>query len=153
MHASFALTAAILASGTAAAPTPGLISGLLSGVSGILGTLTGDLNTLLSSLGIKLHTDGNAHGPTLNYQGQCPFTFPVVTPSADRFSHDITWAKGVNGGQFLDWKTYKSNGANLGGWLEKEKTHDPIWWDSVGGADVPDGMFPVVLMCSLLTVF
>ncbi|KAL1597477.1 hypothetical protein SLS59_007508 [Nothophoma quercina] len=41
-------------------------------------------------------------------------------------------------GQFIDWRTYKSNGVNLGSWLEKEKTHDPIWWDKVGGANVSD---------------
>ena len=41
-------------------------------------------------------------------------------------------------GQFIDWRTYKSNGVNLGSWLEKEKTHDPIWWDRVGGANVSD---------------
>jgi hypothetical protein len=41
-------------------------------------------------------------------------------------------------GQFIDWSTYKSNGVNLGSWLEKERTHDPIWWDMVGGANSPD---------------
>lgn len=33
-------------------------------------------------------------------------------------------------GGFLNWTTFKANGANLGSWLEKEQTHDPIWWDS-----------------------
>ncbi|KAF2111125.1 glycoside hydrolase superfamily [Lophiotrema nucula] len=54
------------------------------------------------------------------------------------YSHDISWPKGTNGGNFIDWKTFKANGANLGGWLEKEKTHDPIWWSKVGGDAAPD---------------
>ena len=41
-------------------------------------------------------------------------------------------------GGFLNWTTFKANGANLGAWLEKEKTHDPIWWESVGGSSAPD---------------
>lgn len=41
-------------------------------------------------------------------------------------------------GQFINWKTYNSNGANLGSWLEKERTHDPIWWVSVGGENATD---------------
>lgn len=40
--------------------------------------------------------------------------------------------------QFIDWATYKANGVNLGSWLEKERTHDPIWWVSVGGENVSD---------------
>ncbi|KAM6508432.1 hypothetical protein FALCPG4_018293 [Fusarium falciforme] len=41
---------------------------------------------------------------------------------------------------FVDWRTFKANGANLGSWLAKEKTHDPEWWKSLGGAaaDTPD---------------
>jgi hypothetical protein len=131
MRVLLALTAALLASGSSAAPAPGFLSS-------ILGALTNDLNTLLSSLNIKIRTDGSNHGPTLNYHSQCPFTFPAVNPSKDRYSHDITWGKGVNGGKFIDWKTFKANGANLGGWLEKERTHDPIWWESVGGVDAAD---------------
>jgi hypothetical protein len=41
-------------------------------------------------------------------------------------------------GAFIDWRTYKANGVNLGSWLEKERTHDPIWWVDVGGESVID---------------
>lgn len=41
-------------------------------------------------------------------------------------------------GTFIDWKTYKSTGVNLGAWLAKERTHDPIWWVGVGGDSVID---------------
>ena len=40
--------------------------------------------------------------------------------------------------KFLNWTTYEANGVNLGGWLAKEKTHDPIWWNAIGGADAED---------------
>ncbi|KEQ59455.1 glycoside hydrolase, partial [Aureobasidium melanogenum CBS 110374] len=42
-------------------------------------------------------------------------------------------------GGFINWNTFKANGANLGGWLEKEQTHDPIWWASVANTSTtPD---------------
>jgi glucan 1,3-beta-glucosidase len=131
MRITGSLVATVLAGSAVAAPTPSLISS-------ILGLVTNDLNSLLSSLGITLQTNGGAHGSALEYQNQCPFTFPAVSISSARFSHDITWAKGVSGSEFIDWKTFKANGANLGGWLEKEQTHDPIWWESVGGGGAPD---------------
>ncbi|KAF2085893.1 glycoside hydrolase family 5 protein [Saccharata proteae CBS 121410] len=31
--------------------------------------------------------------------------------------------------KFIDWTTYKANGANIGAWLEQEKVHDPDWWN------------------------
>jgi len=48
-----------------------------------------------------------------------------TTTSSQRYAPTITWPH-ITGSNFINWKTYKSNGANLGGWLEKEKTHDPI---------------------------
>ncbi|CAG5144458.1 uncharacterized protein ALTATR162_LOCUS1550 [Alternaria atra] len=80
---------------------------------------------LLSSLGIHLHTDGANHGATVPFHDKCPFSIPAVDLSPIRHSHDITWGKGVNGGNFINRKTFKANGANLGGWLEKEQTHGP----------------------------
>lgn len=61
--------------------------------------------------------------------------FPFVDPLVD----DPPLYNPYNAeGKFIDWKTYKSNGVNLGSWLEKEKTHDPIWWSEVGGDSVSD---------------
>lgn len=34
---------------------------------------------------------------------------------------------------FVDWKTFKSNGANLGAWLVQEKSLDTGFWDEYGG--------------------
>ncbi|KAI4736068.1 glycoside hydrolase [Aureobasidium sp. EXF-12298] len=132
MRTSATIAAALLAGSATAAPTPGLLSS-------ILGQLTNDLNTLLSSLGVKLQTNANIHGPTVPFHEQCPFTInSSVSVSTDVFSHDITWPLGVNGGNYINWKTFRANGANLGGWLEKERTHDPIWWSAVGGDSAPD---------------
>ncbi|KAJ4379019.1 hypothetical protein N0V86_005896 [Didymella sp. IMI 355093] len=128
MKLSATLSAALLASGVVAAPTPGLISS-------ILGLLTNDLNQLLSSLGIKLRIDGGNHGASLNYQGQCPFTIHPVANTNNHNKHDLTFPKASG---FVNWRTFKANGANLGGWLEKERTHDPIWWSEVGGDAAPD---------------
>src|SRR5690348_2304794 len=29
---------------------------------------------------------------------------------------------------YVNWKTFKANGVNLGGWLEQEAVIDPTWW-------------------------
>jgi glucan 1,3-beta-glucosidase len=122
-----------LAGSTVAAPTPtpGPITDLFAHVAQ-------GLKGVVENLNLKLHTDGFLGGPVLKYHQQCPFSMPKVESKPDRYHHDIPWAKGVSNGDFINWRTFKANGANLGGWLAKEKTHDPIWWDSVGGADAPD---------------
>ncbi|KAI1843442.1 hypothetical protein JX265_013324 [Neoarthrinium moseri] len=74
-------------------------------------------------------------GPTVDYQQMNPFDVTPQPDSHERHSHKICWPKGVLPHQdFVDWTLFKANGANLGGWLEKEKTHDPIWWNSLGDA-------------------
>ncbi|RGP66750.1 glucan 1,3-beta-glucosidase a [Fusarium sporotrichioides] len=30
---------------------------------------------------------------------------------------------------YIDWKTFKANGVNLGGWLHQEAVIDPKWWN------------------------
>ncbi|PSK35074.1 hypothetical protein B9Z65_1657 [Elsinoe australis] len=120
MHFSTLAGVTLLASQAAAAPTPGLFNLNLNGLN--------LLNSLLSKLGITVSTNAASHGPTKNYQNQCPFTITAAVDSGKRFLHDITWPKGYNSAKWIDWKTYKANGVNLGGWLEKELTHDPIWW-------------------------
>lgn len=34
---------------------------------------------------------------------------------------------------YVDWKTFKSNGANLGAWLVQERSLDTAFWDQYGG--------------------
>lgn len=38
---------------------------------------------------------------------------------------------------YIDWKTFKANGVNLGGWLIQEPNIDPIWWNTYSGG-APD---------------
>jgi len=115
------LSVALLANSAVAAPLS---------VSSILGSITNDLNQLLSSLGITLQNVADQAGAVLPYQNFCPLPIDTsVKAGKNRFSPTIKWPKGVDGGNFIDWTTFKANGVNLGGWLEKEKTHDPIWWD------------------------
>ncbi|KAF5656866.1 glucan 1,3-beta-glucosidase A [Fusarium heterosporum] len=97
-------------------------------------------NSVLSSLGLTVATTAPKHGKTANYQKQCPFSVPHVKPHNTRHDHDISFPKGCEDGKFIDWRTFKSNGVNLGAWLAKEKTHDPIWWGSFGtqAANTPD---------------
>lgn len=80
-------------------------------------------------------------GPTIGFHDMNPFDITPTNTSKERHSHKICWSQGVlTDDMFVNWTHFKANGANLGGWLEKEKTHDPIWWESFGGdaADTVD---------------
>ncbi|KAF5598359.1 glycoside hydrolase [Fusarium pseudocircinatum] len=77
-------------------------------------------------------TSAANHGKVAKYQKQCPFSVPHVKPHNQRYEHTINFPKGCENGNFINWKTFKANGVNLGAWLAKEKTHDPIWWNSLG---------------------
>ncbi|KAH6643972.1 glycoside hydrolase superfamily [Boeremia exigua] len=93
------------------------------------------VTALLNNLGITIHTNGDKHGATVNYHNQCPFAISPITVTIKLKTHDLTFPKPSG---FINWKTFKANGANLGGWLEKEQTHDPIWWAQVGGEGTSD---------------
>ncbi|KAK3059764.1 hypothetical protein LTS18_010104, partial [Coniosporium uncinatum] len=123
------LSVALLANFAVAAPLS---------VSSILGSITNDLSQVLSSIGITLQNVADQAGAALPYQNFCPLPVDTsVKAGKNRFKPAIKWPKGVDGGNFVDWRTFKANGVNLGGWLEKEKTHDPIWWDQYA-PDAPD---------------
>ncbi|KLP14962.1 uncharacterized protein LW94_8331 [Fusarium fujikuroi] len=77
-------------------------------------------------------TSASNHGKVAKYQKQCPFSIPHVKPHNQRYEHTINFPKGCESDKFINWKTYKANGVNLGAWLAKEKTHDPVWWNSLG---------------------
>lgn len=38
---------------------------------------------------------------------------------------------------YVDWRIFRANGVNLGGWLEQESTIDAVWWakDPGGASD------------------
>ena len=56
------------------------------------------------------------------------FVVDAIKLSLSRFAHSIPWSK-QNSAQYIDWKTYKANGVNLGAWLEQEKDYDYAWWN------------------------
>ncbi|KKY25213.1 putative glycoside hydrolase family 5 [Diplodia seriata] len=116
MHFSTTLVAVLAATTATAAPTVDVRS------------LKSDLTALLQKLGITIQTNANSHGITVS--GIYSFTFPKVSLSPKRITHAINWPKGCDGQKFINWSTFKANGVNLGAWLEQERTHDPIWWDS-----------------------
>lgn len=45
-----------------------------------------------------------------------------TTATATATASSTATAQATTAGGFIDWKTFKANGANLGGWLEKEQT-------------------------------
>ncbi|KAJ0150504.1 Uncharacterized protein HZ326_7026 [Fusarium oxysporum f. sp. albedinis] len=77
-------------------------------------------------------TSAAQHGKVAKYQKQCPFSIPHVKPHNQRYEHAFNFPKGCESGKFINWKTFKANGVNLGAWLAKERTHDPVWWSSLG---------------------
>ena len=136
MRPQITIVPALLASSVASAPTPAVVGDLLSALGNVIGTVVQDtsagLNTLLNQVGVVLHSNAaTKHGSITQYHDQCPFEISTVVAGPTRFSPIINWPKGVNGGNYINWKTYKANGANLGGWLAKEKTHDPEWFNSL----------------------
>ncbi|UPX17188.1 uncharacterized protein EKO05_0007559 [Ascochyta rabiei] len=89
----------------------------------------------VNDVSIDLEADFNpfllaSNTPKGNTQG-----YPFVDPLSD--DEPLPNPYNVDDG-FIDWSTYKSKGANLGSWLEKERVHDPIWWVNVGGANASD---------------
>ena len=118
-----------------AAPTPSFISNLLKAEAGITTAITTtlksavtDAQTLsaaLAKLGVKLSSDASKHGSVWNHDN---LVVDKIKLSLKRFAHSIPWSK-QNSAQYIDWKTYKANGVNLGAWLEQEKNYDYTWWN------------------------
>ena len=119
MRTTTAISAALLASSAAAAPISvgSWFNKLVTGAQS-------DLNNILNGLHITQRANASAHGAVLPFNQGCPGPIEEVIVKAERFAHDITWPL-ISGGNFINWKTYKANGANLGSWLEKERSHDP----------------------------
>ncbi|KAK3671182.1 hypothetical protein LTR78_008983 [Recurvomyces mirabilis] len=91
-------------------------------------TSQASLSSVLSAAQITQAANATAHGAVVPFSAKCPLPVTSTTTSSKRYAPTISWPH-LSGGKYINWKTYKANGANLGGWLEKEKTHDPIWWD------------------------
>jgi len=121
----FALIPVVLAVQAFAAPVaePGIVDALSS--------ISNKVNSLLKNLDVAVQTNGASHGSVWNYH---KLNFPKVIISLQRFKHNLIWKKNVN---FVDWKTYKANGVNLGAWLEQEKDYDIEFWNT-GAPDALD---------------
>ncbi|KAI4745063.1 glycoside hydrolase [Aureobasidium sp. EXF-12298] len=140
MRSSTVATAALIAgsSQVQAAPTFGLVFGLIKGITTSVHT---DLNALLGSVGVGLQTNANVHGQALGFGGVgCPFSLgsqagvSVNAGLHGGLSHNIGWSAGagVNAGAFINWRSFKANGVTLSGWLVQDKSLDLDWWNKYG---------------------
>ncbi|KAJ9618634.1 hypothetical protein H2203_008836 [Taxawa tesnikishii (nom. ined.)] len=71
----------------------------------------------VSSLNLTYQTNAGEHGTPREWK--------------DLHVAQIAAQKGGQDGQFIDWKTFKSNGVNVGAWMEQEKTHSEAWWNAL----------------------
>lgn len=125
MRFSTTFTAVIIATSvpaTLAAPAPSLfgdiLGGVLAKVNSQVKTSTksvSELSQLVSKLGTTLQTNAKKHGSVWSCLN---ISVPKIIVSKKRFSHKISWPF-TSKVKFVDWKTYKSNGINLGAWLEQ----------------------------------
>ena len=126
-----------------AAPVPSLLGDIFADLQGAISHVTTTVTSHLSpveelakavkKLGTTLKTNAGIHG---NKLGCNDFTFPKVDGHHGKNKHDISWpAQKKN---FINWRTYKSNGVNLGAWLEQEQNYDYDWWAANIGDDYPD---------------
>ena len=86
------------------------------------------LSSVLSSAHVSATaSNATAHGPVAPFTDKNPLPIHSTTTSSERYAPTVDWTQ-LKDGDFIDWSNYNASGANLGGWLAKEKTHDPIWW-------------------------
>lgn len=121
-HAALALG---LAASTQASPVPSLFGDLLAGleasVQNVKTTVTSQIKgaqTLadaVAKLGVTLKTDAAKHGSIFSSN---QFIFNEIA-AIKKIVHKISWSK--QNKDFVNWRTYKGNGVNLGAWLEQEQ--------------------------------
>ncbi|KAK5132203.1 hypothetical protein LTR08_009327 [Meristemomyces frigidus] len=144
MAARLALVGALLATSVVAVPAKATVTSAPTSSTSNAARLSSDAARLssdavvlssdaallssLSTVSASTVTTAQAHGSAIPYSSFNPSPVTSTTTSSQRYAPSITWPF-LTGGKFIDWSTYKANGANLGGWLAKEYNHDPIWWD------------------------
>lgn len=126
MRVNAALVFGGLAASAHAAPVanPSLFGDLLAGIQASVNNVITTVSTqvrpgnaladAVAKLGVTLKTDASKHGRIFSCN---QFVFNEVA-AIKNIIHNIIWAK--QGRSFVNWKTYKSNGVNLGAWLEQE---------------------------------
>ncbi|GAB1728353.1 hypothetical protein NU195Hw_g1658t1 [Hortaea werneckii] len=126
-----------------AAPVPSLFGDIAAALQGAVGTvvttITSEVQALsplaqaVKKLGATLQTNANIHGSKLGCNDLAIGTIEGVEAA---ISHAFKWP--FPNKKFIDWKTYKANGVNLGIWFEQEQNYDTQWWaENIG--DFPDG--------------
>ena len=113
-----------LATSSQAAPVPSLfgdlITSIIGGVENAVTTVTStvtspdSLAAAVAKLGVTLQTNAASHGSIFSCN---QITFGQVDSLINKIAHSITWPK--QNRNFVNWKTYKANGANFGAWLEQ----------------------------------
>ncbi|KAI7355298.1 glycoside hydrolase family 5 protein [Hortaea werneckii] len=125
-----------------AAPVPSLFGDIAAALQGAVGTvvttITSEVQALsplaqaVKKLGATLQTNANVHGTKL---GCNDLTIGTIEGVEAAISHAFKWP--FLNKKFIDWKTYKANGVNLGIWFEQEQNYDTQWWaENIG--DFPD---------------
>ncbi|KAF5011903.1 hypothetical protein FDECE_2036 [Fusarium decemcellulare] len=61
----------------------------------------------------------------------------MFLPTLIAFSGLYSQVGAAPASSYVDWKTFKANGVNLGGWLHQEAVIDPVFWGQYGG-NTPD---------------
>jgi hypothetical protein len=114
----------LAASGSAvlAAPTPSLLGDILSLTNNVITTVTSSITNNLAqqvaALGCTLQTNANQHGQIVS---SVALAIQEIEVAAKRFNQLCNWSK--SGKQYIDWRTWKANGINLGAWLEIEQNY------------------------------
>lgn len=123
-------------------PLPSLFGDIVASLEGAVNTVTTTLTTsdrstaalaaAVKKLGLTLQTNAGQHGPKL---GCNDLNIGQTSGIFGKAKHGISWP--FQKRSYVDWKTYKSNGVNLGIWFEQEQNYDVEWWaENVG--EYPD---------------
>lgn len=145
------LAAAAGSSTTLAAPVPSLFGDIIAALAGaadkVTETLTTDVDgasglaAAVKKLGATLQSNAGIHG---NKLGCNDLDIPKVHwGGLGKLKHIIKWP-GQKKHKYLDWKTYKSNGVNLGAWMEIEQNYDLDWWSENVGSFPDEWASPIL---------
>ena len=87
------------------------------------------LAAAVKKLGLTLQTNAGQGGPSL---AASELVVGDIDGIPGEKKHAIHWPHPKHR-KYIDWKTYKSNGVNLGAWMEQEENFDVVWWaENVG---------------------
>lgn len=139
MRPNLPLVLALAAPAAIAAPVPSLFGDILATLAGAVTDVTTTVTTAaqassvlakaVKKLGTTLQTNANIAGSKL---GCNDLSIPQTGGHLGSIKHGISWP--FQKKSFVNWRTYKSNGVNLGAWLEIEQNYDVDWWSANVGS-------------------